>query len=225
MLASVQPDTTSAKPAAWTEAIASYAGSADAKERRAFADQVFDVLRSGESRTTNDGQRVTLAATPDAQADSAAVATIPSGNENVICPVILRCESIPAPYEDVTVSGTRGNLDFDNGGSAVSQAPGSYSDSDFFEPRDAVKGDVARMIFYKAVRYDGGDGFANLEPNNSVGNGSAPAIGKLSVLLWWNSQDPPDSFEMRRNDVIYEQFQHNRNPFVDHPEWASSIWR
>jgi len=29
---------------------------------------------------------------------------------------------------------------------------------------------------------------------------------------------------IRRNDVIYDQFQHNRNPFVDHPEWAASIW-
>ena len=39
---------------------------------------------------------------------------------------------------------------------------------DSFEPRDAVKGDVARMIFSMAVRRDGGDGFADLEPNNQV---------------------------------------------------------
>ncbi len=126
--------------------------------------------------------------------------------------------------EDVTVNSTRGNLDFDNGGSAVSQCTGCLSDADSFEPRNAVKGDVARMIFYMAVRYDGGDGFADLEPNNSVGNGAAPAIGRLSVLLAWNAQDPPDAFEQRRNQVIYDQLQHNRNPFVDHPEWAASIW-
>ena len=44
--------------------------------------------------------------------------------------------------------------------SAVSGAPGNYTDSDSFEPRDAVKGDVARMILYMAVRYEGGDSFA-----------------------------------------------------------------
>jgi hypothetical protein len=41
---------------------------------------------------------------------------------------------------------------------------------DSFEPRDAVKGDVARMIFSRAGRRDGGDGFADLEPNNQVAN-------------------------------------------------------
>ena len=126
--------------------------------------------------------------------------------------------------EDVTVNSTRGNKDFDNGGTAVAQCPDCFSDADSFEPRDAVKGDVARMVFYMAVRYDGGDGFADLVPNQSTSNGTAPYLGRLSVLLAWNAQDPPDAFEMRRNDVIYDQFQHNRNPFVDHPEWAASIW-
>ncbi|MDT7723810.1 MAG: hypothetical protein QOI21_386 [Actinomycetota bacterium] len=126
--------------------------------------------------------------------------------------------------EDVTVNADRGNKDFDLGGSAVAEAPGSLTDADSFEPRNAVKGDVARMILYMAVRYDGGDGFADLEPNNNVNNGSAPNIGRLSVLLQWNTQDPPDAFEKRRNQVIYDTYQHNRNPFIDHPEWVGSIW-
>lgn len=125
---------------------------------------------------------------------------------------------------DVQVNSIRGNKDFDNGGSAVANGEGSLTDSDSFEPRDAVKGDVARMIFYMAVRYEGTDGWPDLEPNNSVSNGSAPYIGKLSVLKEWNEQDPPDAFEQHRNDVIYESYQHNRNPFIDHPEWVESIW-
>ncbi|MEU2567277.1 endonuclease I family protein [Streptomyces althioticus] len=125
---------------------------------------------------------------------------------------------------DVQVNSARGNKDFDNGGSAVANGGGSLTDSDSFEPRDAVKGDVARMIFYMAVRYEGTDGWPDLEPNGSVNNGSAPYIGKLDVLKAWNEQDPPDAFEQRRNDVIYESFQHNRNPFIDHPEWVESIW-
>lgn len=125
---------------------------------------------------------------------------------------------------DTTVNSTRGNKDFDNGGEPVDEAPDSRTDSDSWEPRDADKGDVARMIFYMAVRYEGGDGFADLELNDSVNNGSAPAMGRLSVLLAWNDADPPDAFEERRNQVIYDQIQRNRNPFVDHPEWAKSIW-
>ncbi len=126
--------------------------------------------------------------------------------------------------EDVNVNATRGNLDFDIGGSDVPEAPGSKVDGDSFEPRKAVKGDVARMIFYMAVRYDGGDGFADLEPNNLVNNGTAPYMGKLSVLKQWSLDDPPDAFETNRNQVIFDRFQHNRNPFIDHPEWVSAIW-
>ncbi|GAA3854344.1 hypothetical protein GCM10022243_19840 [Saccharothrix violaceirubra] len=126
--------------------------------------------------------------------------------------------------EDVSVNSERGNKDFDNGGSAVAEAPGNRTDADSWEPRDAAKGDVARMIFYMAVRYEGNDGYVDLELNDSVSNGSAPYLGRRSVLLQWNLQDPPDAFERDRNQKIYDQFQHNRNPFVDHPEWATSIW-
>ncbi len=126
--------------------------------------------------------------------------------------------------EDVTVNSARGNLDFDEGGSQNTEAPGNFADADSWEPRDAVKGDVARMIFYMSVRYDGGDGWPDLEVNDLVGNGTSPHIGRLSVLLRWNAADPPSAFEMHRNDVIYDDYQHNRNPFVDHPEWADSIW-
>ncbi|WP_329317624.1 endonuclease I family protein [Streptomyces sp. NBC_01262] len=126
--------------------------------------------------------------------------------------------------EDVAVNGKRGNLDFDNGGSSFTNSGGSLADSDSFEPRDAVKGDVARMILYMAVRYEGDDGFADLEPDDKVANGSTPYIGKLSVLKQWNDEDPPDSFEENRNNVIYSTYQHNRNPFIDHPEWVEAIW-
>ncbi|MFK3961552.1 endonuclease [Guptibacillus hwajinpoensis] len=125
---------------------------------------------------------------------------------------------------DVTVNSSRGNLDFDNGGSPQSEAPGNYYDSDSWEPRDSVKGDVARMIFYMAVRYEGDSGEVDLEVNNLVNNGSSPYIGKVSVLKAWNEMDPVDSFEENRNNVIYDQYQHNRNPFIDHPEWVEVIW-
>ncbi|MFD2399840.1 endonuclease I family protein [Prauserella oleivorans] len=125
---------------------------------------------------------------------------------------------------DVQVNSERGNKDFDNGGGEVAGAPGNYTDDESFEPRDEVKGDVARMIFYMAVRYEGDDGYADLELNDQVGNDSAPYMGRSSVLLEWHQADPVDDAERRRNDLIYERYQHNRNPFIDHPEWAQEIW-
>ncbi|UUU33749.1 endonuclease [Streptomyces sp. CA-210063] len=126
--------------------------------------------------------------------------------------------------EDVAVNARRGNLDFDNGGSSFTNSGGSLADTNSFEPRDAVKGDVARMILYMAVRYEGDDGWPNLEPNDLVTNGGTRFHGRLSVLKAWNDEDPPDSFEERRNDLIYSNYQGNRNPFIDHPEWIEAIW-
>lgn len=125
--------------------------------------------------------------------------------------------------EDVTVNSIRGNKDFDNGGSPVSGCDDCFTDADSFEPRDAVKGDVARGLLYMAVRYEGGDGFADLELNNTV-NGTTPYLGKISVLLSWHAADPVSAAERTRNDRIYDAYQGNRNPFVDHPEYAEQIW-
>lgn len=125
---------------------------------------------------------------------------------------------------DVRTNSTRGNLDFDMGGNEYKGAPGNYYDNDSFEPHNRVKGDVARMLFYMAVRYEGGDRFPDLELNDRVNNGSAPLHGKMSVLLKWHKQDPVDNIERKRNEVIYQTYQHNRNPFIDHPEWVSKIW-
>lgn len=125
---------------------------------------------------------------------------------------------------DVSVNSTRGNLDFDNGGIFHTEATECKYDTDSWEPRDAVKGDVARMIFYMAVRYEGDDGEIDLEVSDAVENGSNPLHGKLSTLIKWHNQDPVDAFEQNRNEIIYNMYQHNRNPFIDHPEWVDEIW-
>lgn len=125
---------------------------------------------------------------------------------------------------DVQINSLRGNLDFDMGGDAVPNCPGCKRDGDSFEPPDRVKGDVARMIFYMAARYEGGSGEPDLEVVDEVNTYPNPKHGKLSELLVWNLQDPPDDFEKNRNDVIYYQYQENRNPFIDHPDYANAIW-
>ncbi|MDR7119991.1 endonuclease [Rheinheimera soli] len=127
---------------------------------------------------------------------------------------------------DVSINSSRGNKDFDLGGTPLTEAPENKTDSDSFEPRNAVKGDVARMMFYMDVRYEGGDetGTPNLILRNYIPASSATTeMGKLCVLLQWHIQDPVDSFESRRNNRIYE-WQQNRNPFIDNPHWAQSIY-
>lgn len=123
---------------------------------------------------------------------------------------------------DVLVNSSRGNLDFDTGGSLIKGCSYCLKDGDSFEPPNYVKGDVARILFYMAVRYEKGD-LVDLELNDVVNNGENPYHGKLSVLLEWHLQDPVDDFERNRNNVIQE-LQGNRNPFIDYPEWAHLIW-
>jgi endonuclease I len=128
--------------------------------------------------------------------------------------------------EFANTNSRRGNLDFDDGGSAgVPNCADCRVDGDSFEPRDAVKGDLARGLMYMAVRYEGDDGMVDLKLNDQTCNKSGPGnLGKLSTLVAWSLADPPDDRERARNDVIDSTYQHNRNPFIDHPEWVTSIF-
>jgi endonuclease I len=129
---------------------------------------------------------------------------------------------------DVSVNSARSNKDFDNGGDEYYDSgipTGCYSTTYTWEPRDEVKGDVARMIFYMAVRYKGDNGEVDLEVvdyENSSPNGE-PYHGVFSTLYQWHIDDPVDDWEVNRNDVIYS-YQENRNPFIDHPEFLAMIY-
>ena len=95
-----------------------------------------------------------------------------------------------------------------------------------FEPRDDVKGDVARMIFYMDLRYEGGGVEPDLEVVDYISlqdNYPSPEMGRLSTLLQWHEEDPPDAFERNRNEVIYS-WQGNRNPFIDRPEFVNFMY-
>jgi endonuclease I len=127
---------------------------------------------------------------------------------------------------DASVNILRSNLDFDecsDTGTEVTEAPGTYYTSSQWEPSDAVKGQVARIIFYMATRYEGENNELDLEAVDALDTSPAPEHGKLSTLLQWNRDFPPSDFERRRNERIWES-QQNRNPFVDHPEFADLIW-
>ena len=129
-----------------------------------------------------------------------------------------------------SVNSTRGNKYFDNSDPNESQysnpanvlAPNCTSNSDTFEPGDAQKGRVARAILYMDTRYD------DLElvdtPPSPAPNSDSNRMAQLSTLLNWNRRFPPTDNEITNNQKIYESYQNNRNPYIDHPEFADKIW-
>ena len=129
---------------------------------------------------------------------------------------------------DASINSLRSNYDFDNGGELAYDGDIATDNNVLsgvsWEPRDVVKGDVARMMFYMDVRYelDSDTDMPDLKLVDHV-NTDGAEFGKLCALYEWHASDPVDSIENERNDAIYE-FQGNRNPFIDHPEWVETLY-
>lgn len=120
----------------------------------------------------------------------------------------------------------RGNLDFDNvqpNGTQDPIATDCWYNANAYEPGPLTKGQVARILFYMATRYVGTDGEMDLQLVRKLNNYPAAKFGNLTTLLEWNKQYPPSAMERQRNDRMY-RMQQNRNPFVDHPEFADLIF-
>ena len=140
---------------------------------------------------------------------------------------------------DRNLNGAHSNYGYDNGGEPVIDKRNDGSEiliearlntnEASFEPPNRAKGQVARILFYMAIRYEEGDNGADelmpdlvLKDTNSKVN--EPWIGDLCTLLEWHNQYGPTNFERQRNDKVME-IQGNRNPFIDEPGWANLIWQ
>lgn len=141
---------------------------------------------------------------------------------------------------DPNLNSTRGNLDF--GG--VNNFSKTYSwwrpsmdgnkIGSYFEPKDEFKGDIARIIFYMATRYDGKNGEVDLEVSGNIDknlyydftSGADGLHGDFAYLYEWATSgiDPVSDYEVNRNNICDQQYQHNRNPFIDHPEFIIMIY-
>ena len=108
-----------------------------------------------------------------------------------------------------------------NGGKLGSSSVSGYSGT-VFEPVNAFKGDIARMYFYFATRYENTvSGYSYAMFDGSSNKVFTTAF--LNLLLAWNAQDPVSAREIARNNAIYAR-QNNRNPYIDHPEYVNQIW-
>lgn len=85
-----------------------------------------------------------------------------------------------------------------------------YYSGDIFEPRDDIKGDIARIYFYLLTRYP-------YLYNNLSG------VADIKTLVEWNALDPVSDSEIRRNEAAYK-IQGNRNPFIDNSDFVNLIW-
>ena len=87
-----------------------------------------------------------------------------------------------------------------------------------YEPRDFAKGALSRSNFYICATYNrAGAPFTIPTANEFLGMNQ-----DQNVLKRWNKQFPPNGWEIARHEYV-ASVQKNRNPFVDHPEWACFI--
>ena len=155
----------------------------------------------------------------------------PQGYFNKASPMVSDIHHIVPT--DGKVNGMRSNFPFGNVGSSVSYTSKNGSklgtsnsvnySGKVFEPINEFKGDVARMIFYFATRYEAK--LKDFDANDILTNTSFPGIQswELEVLKQWHTQDPVSQREIDRNNAAYT-YQGNRNPFIDHQEYVAQIW-
>lgn len=130
---------------------------------------------------------------------------------------------------DGWVNNKRGNLPYgevanaswtsQNGSKVGSCATAGYSNN-VFEPIDDYKGDIARSYFYMCTRYMDKD-FDQASPSMFTDGNLKPWV--IDMLLRWHNNDPVSQKERDRNNAVYA-IQHNRNPFIDHPELVGKIF-
>ena len=133
---------------------------------------------------------------------------------------------------DGKVNGMRSNYPFGmvssagftskNGGKVGNNTTAGYGGT-VFEPIDEFKGDIARMVFYFVTRYE--SKLSTFGGENMLGDTAYPGLQlwERDVFLQWAAQDPVSPAEISRNNASFD-YQKNRNPYIDHPEWVAAVW-
>ncbi|MEZ4853719.1 endonuclease [Flavobacterium sp.] len=157
----------------------------------------------------------------------------------------MKNDPFHAVPSDGYVNGQRNNLPFGevnsasytsyNGskkGANVIDAYSTYSGT-VFEPIDEFKGDIARAYFYFATRYEdlmdnfySGADAASCQAKNMFDGSTNKVFSDAFILrlIKWHLDDPVSQKEINQNNAIFN-FQNNRNPYIDHPEYVCQIWQ
>lgn len=137
---------------------------------------------------------------------------------------------------DATINSARGNLFFGDCQDACTSrpatdeaAPDTGRNAEMFLPPAQVRGDIARAMFYMALRYSFQDEASTIrleltdctQEDQDTGKNQ---MGYLSELLQWHQDDPPDDTERLRNERVCSRWQGNRNVFIDFPELVPIIY-
>ena len=143
----------------------------------------------------------------------------------------MQSDAISVVPSDGSVNGARSNYAFGEVGTATytstngskrgNNVTAGYSGT-VFEPIDEFKGDIARIMFYFATRYE--NQVAGW--NHSMLNGTSDQVYAdwfKDLMIQWHNQDPVSLREIDRNNAAYN-YQGNANPFINHPEWVNAIW-
>lgn len=129
---------------------------------------------------------------------------------------------------DKSINADRSSLDFatlGNKGRQHSECSQCRFNRDAWQAPANVRGDIARMLFYMAVRYDGDaqSKTPDLILSQHQSKNFQAKFGRLCELLDWHQQDPVSADERQRNDQV-QRWQGNRNPFIDHPRFAQRLF-
>ena len=130
---------------------------------------------------------------------------------------------------DRTVNSSRGNKMFDLAATPHRECRLCRVSPEAWEPPDEVKGDIARILFYMDVRYEGDTGLQEDIglPDLALAedaDATRKQMGPLQTLLDWNCSDPVSAEERKRHEVV-AAIQGNRNVFVDEPLLAESVYQ
>ncbi len=132
---------------------------------------------------------------------------------------------------DFTINGTRSN----NGFGEVPQTSGNivsengsksyknlcYLSGGVFYPGEGYRGATARILMYVQTRWGDDYNLSFVLGQSNDSNGKT--IGDIEDLFKWHIEEPPTEEEIARNEAVYK-IQGNRNPFIDHPEYAEMIY-
>lgn len=116
---------------------------------------------------------------------------------------------------------------FSNSKSGTPDSSWGYTSTDVFEPDDSVKGDFARIYFYAIARYSAASGWSSNNAKSCFSGSDNVNTGltlyAVKLFSYWSELDPVSDWELNVNNAI-APIQKNRNPFIDHPEYANTLW-